>query len=80
MPVTTGTVVVAATDVGTYYVDHGDPCTGLGGSGGRRCGRHGSSYEIPQDGTASELFAGEVVVDRRTFAQHASAKCSYRLQ
>ena len=42
--------------------------------------RHGSTYEVPHDGTASEEYAGEVVVDRRTFAQHASAECSYRLR
>ena len=27
--------------------------------------RHGSTYDIPHDGTASEQYAGEVVVDRR---------------
>ena len=42
--------------------------------------RHGSTYEVPHDGTASEEYAGEVVVDRRTFAQHATAECSYRLR
>ncbi len=41
--------------------------------------RHGASYAVPHDGTASEEYAGEVVVDRRTFAQHASADCTYRL-
>jgi uncharacterized protein len=41
--------------------------------------RHGSEYAIPYDGTASETYAGEVVVDRRTFAQHASADCTYRI-
>ena len=34
---------------------------------------------MPHDGRASEQYAGEVVVDRRTFAQHASADCTYRL-
>jgi putative CocE/NonD family hydrolase len=42
--------------------------------------RHGSTYPIPHDGTASEEYAGEVVVDRRTFAQSAAAECSYRLR
>ncbi len=42
--------------------------------------RHGSTYAIPHEGTASEEYAGEVVVDRRTFAQHAAAECSYRLR
>ncbi|WP_426562551.1 CocE/NonD family hydrolase [Angustibacter sp. McL0619] len=40
---------------------------------------HGSDYEIPHGGTASEQYAGEVVVDRRTFAQHAFADCRFRL-
>lgn len=41
--------------------------------------RHGADYPVPHGGTASERYAGEVVVDRRTFAQHASADCTYRL-
>jgi hypothetical protein len=41
--------------------------------------RHGSSYDVPHEGTASERYAGEVVVDGRTFAQHAYAECTYRL-
>lgn len=41
--------------------------------------RHGSEYDVPHDGTASEQYAGEVTVDRRSFAQHAAAACSYRL-
>jgi predicted acyl esterase len=41
--------------------------------------RHGSEYDVPHGGTASEQYAGEVTVDRRTFAQHAAAECSYRL-
>jgi hypothetical protein len=41
--------------------------------------RHGASYDVPHDGTASEEYAGEVVVDRRTFAQQAHAECTYRL-
>jgi hypothetical protein len=41
--------------------------------------RHGAEYAVPHDGVASEQYSGEVVVDRRTFAQHASADCSYRL-
>ncbi len=39
----------------------------------------GPPYQVPHDGTVSETYAGEVVVDRRTFAQHASAECGYRL-
>ena len=42
--------------------------------------RHGSTYDVPHDGSASEEYAGEVAVDRRTFAQHASAECTYRLR
>jgi predicted acyl esterase len=41
--------------------------------------RHGSSYPVPHGGTASEQYAGEVAVDRRTFAQHAAAECTFRL-
>jgi len=38
-----------------------------------------SSYDIPGDGTALEDYAGEVGVDRRTFAQWAIAETTYRL-
>jgi uncharacterized protein len=41
--------------------------------------RHGADYATPHDGSASEQYAGEVVVDRRTFAQHADADCTYTL-
>jgi hypothetical protein len=41
--------------------------------------RDGAEYDVPYDGRAVERYAGEVVVDRRTFAQHASADCTYRL-
>jgi hypothetical protein len=41
--------------------------------------RHGSSYPVPYDGTASEEYAGDVTVDRRTFHQVADASCTYRL-
>jgi predicted acyl esterase len=41
--------------------------------------QHGSTYKVPCDGTAEERYAGEATVDRRTFAQHAAAECSYRL-
>ena len=41
--------------------------------------RHGAEYDVPHAGTASERYVGEVVVDRRTFAQHAAADCAYRL-
>jgi uncharacterized protein len=39
---------------------------------------HGADYDIPR-GTASEHYAGSVVVDNRSFAQHAEASCTYRL-
>jgi hypothetical protein len=41
--------------------------------------RHGSDYATPHGGHAWEVYAGDVVVDRRTFAQSASADCTYRL-
>ncbi len=41
--------------------------------------RHGSTYEVPHDGTATEEYAGDVFVDNVTFAQHATATCTYRL-
>ena len=41
--------------------------------------RHGAEYAVPYDGTASEQYAGEVVVDRRTFTQHATADCTFTL-
>ena len=41
--------------------------------------RHGSAYAVPHEGTASEEYAGEVSVSGRTFAQHASAECAFRL-
>ena len=41
--------------------------------------RHGSEYAVPHDGRASEQYAGSVSVDRRTFAQHAWADCTYEL-
>ena len=41
--------------------------------------RHGADYAVPHGGTASETYAGEVSVDRRTWAQHAAAECGYRL-
>jgi uncharacterized protein len=40
---------------------------------------HGSSYAVPYDGRASESYAGTVTVDRRTFAQRASADCTFVL-
>ncbi len=40
--------------------------------------RHGSSYEIPR-GTATESYAGEVDVNRHTFAQRAEAECSFAI-
>ena len=41
--------------------------------------RHGSTYDVPHDGAATEEYAGDVVVDNLTFAQHATATCTYRL-
>ena len=41
--------------------------------------RHGSTYDVPHDGRATEQYAGEVTVDRRTFAQRASAECTFIL-
>jgi predicted acyl esterase len=41
--------------------------------------QHGSTYEIPHGGTATEEYAGEVVVNTETFAQHASATTTFRL-
>ncbi len=41
--------------------------------------RHGTDYPTPYDGHAWESYAGDVVVDRRSFAQQAEADCSYRL-
>jgi uncharacterized protein len=41
---------------------------------------HGATYPVPYDGTASEHYAGEVVVDRRTFAQRAFADCTFELR
>jgi predicted acyl esterase len=41
--------------------------------------RHGSTYATPHGGTASEAYEGDVVVDRRTFAQHARAGCTLTL-
>jgi hypothetical protein len=38
-----------------------------------------SSYETPGDGTALEDYRGEVGVDRRTFAQWATAEATFRL-
>jgi hypothetical protein len=42
--------------------------------------RSGATYDIPHGGTASEDYLGEVVVDRRTFAQHAEATTTFTLQ
>ena len=41
--------------------------------------RHGTTYAVPHDGTATEEYAGEVAVDNVSFAQHATASCTYRL-
>ena len=39
---------------------------------------HGTDYDVPH-GRACEHYAGAVVVDNQTFAQHASAECSLGL-
>jgi hypothetical protein len=39
----------------------------------------GSDYATPYGGHAWEHYAGEVVVDRRAFAQRAHAECTFRL-
>jgi predicted acyl esterase len=41
--------------------------------------RHGTDYAVPREGHAWESYAGEVVVDRRSFAQQATADCTFRL-
>ena len=42
--------------------------------------RHGSTYEVPHDGTATERYAGEVTVDRTHLRPAgASAECSFVL-
>jgi uncharacterized protein len=41
--------------------------------------RSDSRYPTPYDGTAHELYLGEVSVDTRTFAQRASANTTYEL-
>jgi uncharacterized protein len=38
-----------------------------------------ASYDVPHDGTALEDYSGQVGVDRRTFAQWATAETTYRL-
>ncbi len=39
----------------------------------------GSTYPVPYEGSATEEYAGQVSVDRRTFAQRAEASCTFRL-
>ncbi len=41
--------------------------------------RHGATYAVPHQGTATETYAGSVSVDRRSFAQQAHAECAYDL-
>jgi uncharacterized protein len=41
--------------------------------------RHGSTYDVPHDGRATERYSGEVTVNRSTFAQRATAECSFIL-
>jgi len=38
-----------------------------------------ASYDTPHEGTALEDYRGEVGVDRRTFAQWATAETTFRL-
>jgi hypothetical protein len=42
--------------------------------------RYASTYAAPHGATVSEEYVGEVVVDRRTFAQRATAECTFRLR
>ncbi|MDX6297187.1 MAG: uncharacterized protein QOI51_1044, partial [Nocardioidaceae bacterium] len=41
---------------------------------------HGSAYEIPYDGTATEHYAGRVTLDRATFEQHTEATATFTLR
>jgi uncharacterized protein len=41
--------------------------------------RSDSRYPTPYDGTAHELYLGEVTVDQRTFAQRADAHTTFEL-
>jgi uncharacterized protein len=41
---------------------------------------HGSTYDIPNGGTATEHYRGTVSVDRRTFAQSAKATALHAIQ
>jgi hypothetical protein len=41
--------------------------------------QHGTEYDVPHEGRASEAYTGSVSVDRRTFAQSAFATCTYAL-
>ncbi|MCI0689567.1 MAG: hypothetical protein L0Y54_20390, partial [Sporichthyaceae bacterium] len=40
---------------------------------------HGSSYEVPFGGRATEHYTGRVSVDERNFAQHARASAEFTL-
>jgi uncharacterized protein len=40
---------------------------------------HGSTYEVPHDGEATEHYRGRVVVDTRTFGQRADGEVLFRL-
>ncbi len=40
---------------------------------------HGSTYDVPHGGSATEHYAGTVSVDRRTFAQVAEAEATFDL-
>jgi uncharacterized protein len=40
---------------------------------------HGSTYEVPNDGTATEHYRGTVSVDRRSFAQRAQAEAAHTI-
>lgn len=41
---------------------------------------HGSTYDIPHGGIATEHYEGRVTVDRRTFGQSTTARTTYRLR
>jgi hypothetical protein len=41
---------------------------------------HGSTYEIPYEGTATEHYQGRVTVDRDTFQQHSTATTTFTIR
>ncbi len=41
---------------------------------------HGSTYDVPHDGVATEHYSGIVSVDERTLEQHAEAEAAFELR